>query len=89
MPESTDPNLSASLPQRFDDYAKTVEDIVLRGIEHPACELKRAVNISRGGDRLEFLKLVQGQANSHTKGERLIVIGADQKEGGVSPNPRN
>ncbi|MGD0444004.1 MAG: hypothetical protein ABSA39_08715 [Edaphobacter sp.] len=80
MPESTDPNLSASLPQRFDGYATTVEDIVLRGIEHPACELKRAVNISRGGDRLEFLKLVQGHANSHTKGERLIVIGADQKE---------
>jgi hypothetical protein len=80
MPESIDPSLAAALPGRVDDYQKTVEAIVLRGIEHPACELKRALNISKGGDRLEFLKLVQGHANSHTRGERLIVIGADQTE---------
>ncbi len=30
--------------------------------------------------RLEFVKFFQGQANSHILGERLIVIGADEKE---------
>jgi hypothetical protein len=72
-----------SLAQRFDGYGEIVEGIVLRGIEHPSCELKRAVAISKGGDttdRLDFIKLLQGVANSHSTGECLIVIGADQKE---------
>jgi hypothetical protein len=70
------------LPQRFDGFAQTVEGIVLRGIEHPACELKRNVTLSRSDlpDRLDFVKLIQGLANSHTDSECLIVIGADQKE---------
>jgi hypothetical protein len=82
MPESTDPSLAAALPERFDSYAKTVEGIVLRGIEHPACELKRSVTLSKDDltDRLEFVKLVQGLANSHVGTECLIVIGADQRE---------
>jgi hypothetical protein len=82
MPESTDPGLANALPERFDGYAKTVEGIVLRGIEHPACELKRSVTLSKDDltDRLDFVKLVQGLANSHTGTECLIVIGADQKE---------
>lgn len=73
-----------SLSQRFDDYSATVEGIVLRGIEHPSCELKRAVAISKNGDltdRLEFIKLLQGLANSHSNSECFIVIGADQNEG--------
>jgi hypothetical protein len=41
MPESSDPNLASTLSKRFDDYGKMVEDIVLRGLEHPAIELKR------------------------------------------------
>lgn len=79
MPISNDP---ASLPQRFDEYARIVEEIVLRGIEHPLCELKRALSLDRGdlGDRLDFIKLLQGLANSHTDTECLIVVGADQKE---------
>ncbi len=51
------------------------------GIEHPACELKRTVTISKDnlGDRLDFVKLIQGLANSHAGTESLIVVGADQK----------
>jgi hypothetical protein len=80
LPASNDP---ASLPQRFDEYARTVEGIVLRGIEHPSCELKRSLSLDRGelGDRLDFIKLIQGLANSHSDSECLIIIGADQKEG--------
>lgn len=76
------PVASLSLPQRFDEYSRTVEGIVLRGIEHPACELKRVVILSKGdlADRLDFVKLFQGLANSHTSTECLIVIGADQRE---------
>ena len=71
-----------SLPQRFDEYSRTVEGIVLRGLEHPACELKRAITLSKGdlADRLDFVKFFQGLANSHTDSECLIVTGADQKE---------
>lgn len=82
MPESSDPNLVAALPERFDSYGKTVEEIVLRGIEQPSCELKRSVTLSKDHptDRLDFIKLVQGLANSHVGTECLIVIGADQTE---------
>ena len=81
MPESTNQGSAASLPHRFDAFAETVEGIVLRGIEHPACELKRTVTISKDdlGDRLDFVKLIQGLANSHAGTESLIVVGADQK----------
>ena len=55
---------------------------MLRGIEHPLCELKRTLSLDRGdlGDRLDFIKLLQGLANSHADTECLIVVGADQKE---------
>jgi hypothetical protein len=81
MPDSTDPNLAVSLPNRFDTFAQTVEGIVLRGIEHPACELKRTVTLSRDNlaERLDFVKLIQGLANSHSGTECLIIIGADQE----------
>lgn len=81
MPDPTTPD-AASLPMRFDGFGATVEGIVLRGIEHPACELKRSVTLSKENltDRLDFVKLVQGLANSHAGTECLIVIGADQKE---------
>lgn len=82
MPVSTDPTHASALPERFDTYGKTVEGIVLRGIEHAACELKRSVTLSKDDltDRLDFVKLMQGLANSHSGTERLIVVGADQKE---------
>ena len=82
MPRSTDPADASALPERFDTYGKTIEGIVLRGIEHPACELKRSVTLSKDNltDRLDFVKLIQGLANSHSGTECLIVVGADQKE---------
>lgn len=82
MPDPTARNGATSLPQRFDMFAKAVEGIVLRGAEHPACELKRTVTLSKDdlADRLDFVKLIQGLANSHAGTECLIVIGADQKE---------
>ena len=82
MPRSTDPTHASALPERFDTYCKTVEGIVLRGIEHPACELKRSVTLSKDDltDRLDFVKLIQGLANSHSGTECLIVVGADQRD---------
>jgi hypothetical protein len=82
MPESSDLNNPASLSNRFDEYGKIVEGIVLRGLEHPSCELKRSVTLSKGdlSGRLEFVKFFQGHANSHSNSERLIVVGADEKE---------
>jgi len=80
MSEPQDVDRVDSLSERFDRYKEIVEGIVLRGIEDPSCELKRSLNLGRENlrDRLEFLKLLQGLANSHTTGERLIIIGADQ-----------
>lgn len=71
-----------ALPERFDFYSNLVEEIVLRGLEHPTCELKRNVTLSKENltDRLDFVKLIQGLANSHSGTERLIVVGADQRE---------
>lgn len=82
MPIPTNSNSATGLSQRFDTFAQTVEGIVLRGIEHPACELKRTVTLSKDDltDRLDFIKLIQGLANSHAGTECLIVIGADQKK---------
>ena len=71
-----------TLSERFDRYRVEIQKIVERGIEHPNCELKRAVTISKDNlaDRLDFIKLIQGLANTHIAEERFIVIGADQKE---------
>ena len=82
MPRSTDPTHASALPERFDTYSKDIEGIVLRGIEQPACELKRSVTLSKDDltDRLDFVKLIQGLANSHSGTECLIVVGADQKD---------
>jgi hypothetical protein len=82
MPDPTNPDGVMSLSQRFDTFAQTVEGIVLRGIEHPACELKRTVTLSKDDltDRLDFVRLIQGLANSHGGTECLVVIGADQRE---------
>src|SRR5712672_2561288 len=81
MPDPTTPD-AASLSTRFDGFGTTVEGIVLRGIEHPACELKRSVTLSKDDltDRLDFVKLILGLANSHSGTECLIVVGADQKD---------
>jgi len=71
-----------TLTQRVDRYKAEVEGIVARGIEHPNCELKRLATPSGGtlADRAEFIKLVQGLANADLDEERLIVVGADQRQ---------
>ncbi len=82
MPEYPRQNADGTLVERFDNYGTIIEGVVLRGLEHQSCELKRAVSIDKSdmGGRLEFVKFFQGLANSHTKVDCLIVIGADQKE---------
>lgn len=54
---------------------------MLRGIEHSSCELKQSLSLNRGelGDRLDFVKLMHGLANSRSDSECLIIIGANQK----------
>ena len=83
MADPTDgKKLPITLAERFDQYRVDVQQIVTRGIEHPRYELKRSATISRDNlaDRLDFIKLIQGLANAHIAGERLIVVGADQQE---------
>jgi hypothetical protein len=83
MAESGQDNRSAiTLSERYDRYRVEIPKIVERGIEHPNCELKRTVTVSKDNlaDRLDFVKLIQGLANAHISGERFVVIGADQKE---------
>jgi tetratricopeptide (TPR) repeat protein len=71
----------APLSERVECYRREVQALVGQGIEHQKYELKREVSIGRDklGQRLEFVKQVQGMANSHLCEERFIVIGADQK----------
>jgi hypothetical protein len=83
MAEPTNPDRSpVTLAERFDSYKSEVEQIVVRGIEHPSYELKRCATVSRDNlaDRLDFVKLIQGLANAHLNSERFIVVGADQRE---------
>jgi tetratricopeptide (TPR) repeat protein len=70
------------LSQRVQRYRREVQALVRQGIEHPQYELKREISIGRDklGQRLEFVKQVQGMANSHLCEERFLVIGADQKK---------
>lgn len=65
---------------RITSYKTVIPKMVSLGVEHPQYEFKRAVTLKREAlpDRLDFVKLVQGMANSHVEGERFIVIGADQ-----------
>jgi hypothetical protein len=70
-----------TLTQRIDRYKTEVEGIVVRGVEHPSCELKRIAAPSGSlADRADFIKLVQGLANADLDEERFIVVGADQRE---------
>jgi hypothetical protein len=49
MPESKDPNLTASLPERFDNYSDLVEGIVLRGMGAMCSILSMVSTASRAG----------------------------------------
>jgi hypothetical protein len=81
MPESTDLSGMPTPIAAFENYRRLADGLVQRGTEDDSCELKRARSISKSdpAERLEFVKRVQATANSHFKGERFIVIGADQQ----------
>jgi hypothetical protein len=56
--------------------------LIKPGTEHPQFEFKRTCSISHDNldDRLEFIKLLQGIANTEVAGERCIIVGADPEE---------
>jgi len=60
---------------------------VAMGMEHPRFELTQQASISKDNSksRADFLKLIQGLANAHLEDERLLVIGADQKNNAFVP----
>jgi SAM-dependent methyltransferase len=70
------------LGKRVEQYRAEIARIVGEGIEHPSVELKRMMSIARENlaDRLDFIKLIQGLANSEGSDEKFIVIGADPQE---------
>lgn len=76
--ESAEPSLS----KRIERYQAEIEKLVKQGTEHPNYEFKRQVSISQNdlADKLDFVKQIQGTANSLIDGERFLVIGADQRE---------
>jgi hypothetical protein len=76
--ESSPPALS----ERLQRCLTEIRSLVRQGVEHPRFEFKRAASISREDfdDRLDFIKLLQGVANSEASEERYVVIGADPSD---------
>lgn len=75
------PKERQNLSSRIEALRLEVQELVKHGAEHPLFEFKRELSIKREnlGDRLDFIKLLQGVANSEAREERCIVIGADPK----------
>jgi hypothetical protein len=80
MADQTDTQRPVTLADRVRAYRLSAEAVVKLGVEHPQYEFKRIATLKKDalGDRLDFVKLIQGMANAHSKQERFIVIGADQ-----------
>jgi len=70
------------LSERVEQYRQEIQSLIKLGVDHPRYEFKRSCSISREnlGDRLDFIKFLQGMANAEVGGERCITIGADPKE---------
>jgi hypothetical protein len=70
------------LSQRLQSCLTEIQSLIRQGVEHSRYEFKRAASISRDDfdDRLDFIKLIQGVANSESSQERYVVIGADPKD---------
>lgn len=83
MPGSQDDKVSlpVSLPDRVRRYCVDAQRLVATGTEHPCWELTRQASFAKGHveQKADFLKFVQGMANAHLREERILVIGADQK----------
>jgi hypothetical protein len=80
MPESPGlPKNEERLSVRIETLRVEVQELVDKGVEHPLFEFKRELSIARESldDRLDFIKLLQGVANSEGQDERCIVVGAD------------
>ena len=76
--EASPPELS----ERLENLLSEIQALVKQGVEHSRYEFKRSASLSRDDfdDRLDFVKLVQGIANSESSLERYVVIGADPKD---------
>lgn len=77
----------SNLSERVQKYTSEIESLIAQGIEHPRFEFKRSASITHDDldERLDFIKLLQGVANSQVTGERFIVVGADPKDGQFYP----
>ena len=71
-----------ALSERLKSCLTEIQSLIRQGVEHSRYEFKRAASISRDDfdDRLDFIKLIQGVANSESSLERYVVIGADPKD---------
>ncbi len=76
--EKADPG---KLSERVNSYRVEAQQIVATGAEHPCWELTRQASLNRDQieEKADFVKLVQGMANAHIREERVLIIGADQK----------
>ena len=70
------------LSERLQNCLGEIQSLVRQGVEHARFEFKRAASPTREDldDRLDFIKFVQGVANSEVSEERFVVIGADPTE---------
>src|ERR1700730_2679486 len=90
MPE--DPNANPApeaLSSRVARYCAEVERLLQQGIEHPQFEFTRQAKLEKDKmrDRIALVKLIQGMANAHSIGERVLIIGADEKSRTFVPVP--
>jgi hypothetical protein len=90
MPEDANPKPAPEeLSSRVTRYCAEIELLLRQGIEHPQFEFTRQATLEKDKirDRIALVKLIQGMANSHSVGERVLVIGADQKSQEFIPVP--
>src|SRR2546425_1022249 len=82
--ENTD---RGTLSERVNRYRIEAQQIVAAGAEHPCWELTRQATVNKNQiqERADFVKLVQGIANAHLREERVLIIGADQKNKAFQP----
>jgi hypothetical protein len=71
-----------ALSERLQKCLVEIQTLVRQGVEHPSFEFKRTASLAREDldDRLDFIKFLQGVANSEASEERCVVIGADPTE---------
>ena len=78
LPEEPQPS-TLSFSVRRKAYNEEVQRIVCEGAEHPRCELVREMPLQTLAQKVDLAKRLQGIGNALLTGERLLVIGTDQK----------